>query len=113
MKLQKQLLETLEAMDKYRKGQKDGVSACLLRLFNDLQWHRWQVSLEGLATAQAANWCVDASVKSYAFSVHGGQSNTKWTAEDIFSHLQHIVARSQKGCCVMNKRLPQWRWSSW
>ena len=106
--VQQQLLTNLEAMHQCTVERKDGLSLCLLRLLDDLQWHWWQVSLESLGAARQGNWSeADHQVRAQAISLHCGQSNSKFTAEAIFSHLQHVVARSQKGCCVMNKSLPQ------
>ena len=104
MDMQKQFLENLEAIHTYTQAHKDVVSKDLQRLLGDLQWHRWQICLESLAAASASNFAAsDREVNRVAFSIHGGQSNTKFTAEDVFSHLHHLVSRSQKGCCVMNK----------
>ena len=108
MTLQQQLLVALEAADQYIRNNSDKVATSLKSLLKDLQWHRWQISLESLETARRAGYShADPRVRLQSLNLHGGQSNTKWTAEDVFSHLAHISQRAQKGCSVMNKIGPR------
>ena len=75
-------------------------------ILHDIFWLRCQVALE---TIQVARDCgfdpADEEMKIQAFQLFGGPANSKHTAEDVFSHLQHVVQRSTKGYKKMNKFL--------
>ena len=104
MQHQRRLLEALEKAHGYASNHKDAVSTSLAKLLKDIQWHKWQISLEALTAARKAGYSPqDNEVRQICLSLHCGQSNSKFTSEDIFGHLQHITQRSQKGCNVMNK----------
>ena len=109
MQHQRKLMEALDRAQAYLTNHKTGATnRKLLVLLKDMQWQNWQISLEALATAKEGRYSTeDTEIRKMCVSIHAGQSNSKFTAEDIFNHLQHISQRSQKGCAKMNKQGPQ------
>ena len=83
------------------------LGAALKTLLKDVWWRATPLSLEMLQTARNSNFQVDQELRDLCFSLYGGPSNTKLTAEDVFAHRTHIAARSQKGQLRMS------RWAKW
>ena len=73
-------------------------------LLGEVWFWQTQVSLEIIQTARDANYNADdPQLRELAFSIIGGPSNSKFSAEDVFGHLHHVCARAQKGMQKMNK----------
>ena len=78
----------------------------LKKLFIDLFWHKMPVALEALQEARNAGFdATQPAFREMCFGLYAGPSNTKHSAEDVFAHLTHIAARSQKGQLRMSKHL--------
>jgi hypothetical protein len=104
MSLTKKLFLSLTKARLYIDTHQDGVASGLKDLLKDLWWHTTQLGLECIATAQLSGWDYkDAEVRSQAFCIWSGPSNTKYYCEEPFGHLTHIVARLTKGRHVMSK----------
>ena len=104
MKLHSVLLNSLRKAAKYIEEHVDEIAHELAKLMDDLYWHTLQLSLECLGECEKANFNAGAqNVYDMYFGIHAAPRTTKFLAEDIFGHLTHIVRRSNKGCCVMNK----------
>ncbi|CAE7394742.1 unnamed protein product [Symbiodinium pilosum] len=81
-------------------------AAAVTALLKDVWWHTTQIALETIQTARNASFDArNRELRCLAFSCFAGPSNTKFTAEDVFAHLAHVAARSQKGMLRMSKCL--------
>ena len=82
------------------------VAAELTLLLRDSWWQNTQVALEAIQTGRDCAFnAASAEMRSLSFGIFAGPSNTKHSAEDVFAHLQHVSARSQKGMLRMSKPL--------
>ena len=106
MNWQRVVLETLLEAQQYIETNDNEVATSVAQALKDVQFHEWQVVLECLAAGQQSNWCSnDPEVRDIAFSLFGSPPNTKWSCEDVFSHLASITERQTKGVNKLNKSL--------
>ena len=106
MNYQRTVYDTLLEAHQYIERNDDEVSVVLTAAMKDVQFHEWQVVLECFAAGKQAKWDPDdAEVRGQAFSLFGSPPNTKWSCEDVFSHLASVTERTNKGVNKLNKRL--------
>lgn len=92
--------ELLKARPNSALGQ--GISS----MIHDCWWARLPIGLETIQVARDAEFdYLDEEVVALGVSLFGGPSNSKFTCEDVFAHLQHIISRTSKGYNKMNKPL--------
>lgn len=74
-------------------------------MLRDCWWPRLlQIPLETTQVGRNCDFDADDSeMRMQAFALFAGPSNSKFTAEDVFAHLQHVGSRSNKGFNKMNK----------
>ena len=73
-------------------------------MLRDCWWPRLQIPLETIQVGRNCDFDADDSeMRMQAFALFAGPSNSKFTAEDVFAHLQHVGSRSNKGFNKMNK----------
>jgi len=73
-------------------------------LLREVWFWQNQLSLEVIQAARDGSYnAADPQLRELAFSITGGPSNSKYSAEDVFGHLHHVCARAQKGMARMNK----------
>ena len=105
-------MERLRTLDKalaaaFRVRDQQGDSPVgkeLRALLNDIWFWQTQLCLEIIQEGRASQFNAGTmETRNLAFSCFAGVGNSKYTAEDVFAHLQHVAARSQKGSLQMNK----------
>lgn len=75
-------------------------------MLRDCWWPRLQLPLETIQVGRNCDFNYDdPEMRMQAFACFAGPSNSKFTAEDVFAHLQHLGSRSNKGFNKMNKFL--------
>lgn len=92
------------ATDLVETNKMNALGRALSEMIHDAWWPRTQSALETIQVARDAEFHYgDSELRQQAFTLHAGPANSKHTAEDVFAHLSHITARSNKGFQKMNK----------
>ena len=74
-------------------------------LLQDLAWNRLQTARESWLVCEEGQWRADdPDIQLQAEHLFSGEANTKWSLEDLFSHLA-TIARSTNLPTAMNKTL--------
>ena len=98
-------LATAHAMLEQGLGDDDSRGPAIRDLLEDAFWPSCQLTLEMLQAARIARFQPgNGQLQELGFACFGGPSNTKHACEDVFAHLHHVAARSQKGLLTMSKR---------
>ena len=83
-------------------------------MLSDCWWPRLQLPLETIQVGRNCGFdCDGPEMRMQAFALFAGPSNSKFTAEDVFAHLQHVSSRSNKGYQKMNKLLAFAHYEFW
>ena len=75
----------------------------LIKVLDDVAFHRWQFVLEFWARAARSNWALTEELCYMAWSTNALVANTKYVLEDKFSHL-----RRQERTWNSNYKMNQW-----
>ena len=92
MSTTRRLFEAVRKAQKYIKENQDQVSATLKSMLADSAYLRTQLALECFQVVHNSNYnAQDNQVQLQAKQIWSGPNQTKFTAEDVFGHLAHVV----------------------